>query len=119
MRSAGGVHRMELSGGLVLGLQPVARKSRTVVHCQSEWPVRVQCDGQPRAAHTGPLYQAFLDSFSVSIFLLTHSVVHANTHTLLLTQVSFFFFTPLPPRDNDVAGLASAARPDIVIANSR
>lgn len=29
--SAGGAHRMELSGELVLGLQPVGRKSKAVV----------------------------------------------------------------------------------------
>lgn len=49
-------HRMELSGGRVLGLQPVSRKSWTVVHCSSKWPLRVQCDGQfTAAAHTGSL----------------------------------------------------------------
>lgn len=90
---------MELSGGLVLGLKPAGRKSGTVVHCHSEWPLRVLCDGQFRAAHTGSLYQDFLDSLSVSIFF---------------TQCQRLFFFPLSPRD-----LASAVRPDIVITNSR
>ncbi|KAK1902565.1 Kievitone hydratase [Dissostichus eleginoides] len=38
---AGGAHRMEPSGGLVLGLEPVGRKSGAVVHCHSERPLRV------------------------------------------------------------------------------
>lgn len=70
---------MELSGGLVLGLQPVGRKSRTVVHCQSEWPMRVQCDGQPRAAHW-PFVSGFLGLFLCLYF-------SSDTHTLSLTQV--------------------------------
>lgn len=109
---------MELSSGLVLGLKPVGRKSGTVVHCRSQWPLRVQCDGQSRAAHTGSLYQGFLDSLSVSIFFFWFSFLSADTHThtLFLTQASFF---PLSPRDPDVANLASAVRPDIVITNSR
>lgn len=49
-------HRMELSGGRVLGLQPASRKSWTAVHCRSKWPLRVQRDGQFRAAaHTASL----------------------------------------------------------------
>lgn len=109
---------MELSGGLVLGLKPVGRKSRTVVHCQSEWPLRVQCDGQPRAAHTGSLYQRFLDSLSVSIFFSSLTQCYTCKHTHTLAHTSVFFF-PLSPRDTDVARQASAARPDIVITNSR
>lgn len=74
---------MELSGGLVLGLKPVGRKSGTVVHCYSEWPLRVHCDGQSRAAHTGSLYRGFLGlSHCLFFFLpLSHSVIHAVTHT--------------------------------------
>ena len=49
-------HRTELAGGRVPGLQPTGRKSWTAVHCRSKWPLRVQCDGQLRAAaHTGSL----------------------------------------------------------------
>lgn len=104
---------MELSGGLVLGLEPVGRKSGAVVHCHSEWPLRVQCDGQSRAAHTGSLYQGFLDSVSI-FFCLSHTMSY--THTFSHTCLFFFSFYP---RDHDVANVASAVRPDIVITNSR
>lgn len=86
---AGGAHRMELSSRLVLGLQPVSRKSRAVVHCHSEWTLRVQCDGQSGAAHTGPLCQAFLDS--VSIFSVSLTQWHTHTHSF--TKASFFSFS--------------------------
>lgn len=57
--------------------------------CGSEWPLRVQCDGQPRAAHTGSLCQSFLGSLSLSH---THSVIHVDTfiHTSGLTSGFFF-----------------------------
>lgn len=76
---------MELSGELVLGLQPVGRKSKAVVQCYSEWPLRVQCDGQSGAAHTGSLYPGFLDSrflfsfFSCFFLFLSHNVTHTDT----------------------------------------
>lgn len=110
-----GAHRMELSGGLVLGLQPVGRKSWALVHCYSEWPLRVQRDGQSGAVHSGPLYQAFLDS--LCFFLSpSHNVSLSDMYTFSHTSVFFF---SLSPRDPDVANLASAVRPDIVIPNSR
>lgn len=80
-----GAHRMELSGELVLGLQPVGRKSEAAVQCYSEWPLRVQCDGQSGASHTGSLYPGFLDSLSfLFFFCFSHNVTHRHT--------SFFFF---------------------------
>lgn len=100
---------MELSGGLVPGLKPAGRKSSAVVRCHSEWPLRVQCDGQPGASHTGSLYQGFLGLCldSPPPTFLSHNVLHANTQTLPHTSVSFF---PPPlslcPRDSDVVTLA-------------
>lgn len=67
-------HRMELSGGLVPRPSSlVGRKSGTVVHWRSEWPLGVRSDGQPVASHTGSLYQG------------------------LSWTVSLFFFSPRPP----------------------
>lgn len=87
---------MELSGELVLGLQPVGRKSKAVVQCYSEWPLIVQCDGQSGAAHTGSLYPGFLDSrflfsfFSCFFFLsLSYNVTHTDTLKKKITQTSF------------------------------
>lgn len=98
---------MELSGGLVLGLKPVGRKSGTVVHCYSEWPLRVHCDGQSRAAHTGSLYRGFL-GLSHCLFFFPASLTQCYTRSYTHTH-----FLCLRPRD-----LASAVRPDIVITNS-
>lgn len=84
---------MEPSGGLVLGLEPVGRKSEAVVHCHSERPLRVQCDGQSgaltlalciRASWTLSLSQVFLS--------LSHNVLH--------THFTIVFFS-LSPRDLD------------------
>lgn len=77
---------MELSGELVLGLQPVGRKSMAVVQCYSEWPLIVQCDGQSGAAHTGSLYPGFLDSrflfsfFSCFFFSVSLTQCHPHRH---------------------------------------
>lgn len=82
---------MELSGGLVPGLKPAGRKSSAVVRCHSEWPLRVQCDGQPGASHTGSLYQGFLGlCLDSPPLLFSHTMFYMQTHKLCLTQVSLF-----------------------------
>lgn len=83
---------MELSGGLVLGLKPAGRKSGTVVHCRSEWPLRVQCDGQCRAAHTGSLYQGFL-GLALCLNFFPRTVLYMHTHFFFSHKRLFF----LPP----------------------
>lgn len=75
-------HRMELSGGRVLGLQPASRKSWTALHCRSKQPLRVQCDGQLEPQHTLALCVGDLG--------LSHT--HMHTHSFGDTSV---FFAPL------------------------
>lgn len=84
---------MELSSGLVLGLQPVGRMNEAVVHCHSEWPLRVQCDGQSGSAHTGSLYQDFLDSVSVCVvffFAVSLTQCHTCKHTHCFSHKRLF-----------------------------
>lgn len=102
---------MELSGGLVPGLKPAGRKSSTVVRYHSEWPLRVQCDGQPGASHTGSLYQGFLGLCLDFFFFPCFSLTQCSTckHTNFSSHKCLFFFPPplsLRPRDSDVATLA-------------
>lgn len=81
-------HRMELSGGRVLGPQPASRKSWTAVHCRCKWPLRVQCDGQFRAAaHTGSLCWGSWD-------FLAHTMSHTLTYTHFWWHKCLFFLSP-------------------------
>lgn len=106
---------MKLSGGFVLGFKPAWRKCKVVAYCYSEWPLRVQCDGQSVAAHTGPLYQDFLDSFYFFFFFsrVSHTMSHTFTH-IFFSHKNLFF--PWSPRDLDVANQAPALGPDFVRA---
>lgn len=91
MCCAGESHRMELSSGLVLGLQPVGRKSGAVVHCHSEWALRVQCDGQSKDC-THWLFVSGLFGLCFCFFLF---LFHNDTHTLSHTNI--FFCLPRDP----------------------
>lgn len=102
-------HRMELSGGLVPGPSSlVGRKSGTVVHWRSEWPLGVRSDGQPVASHTGSLYQGL--SWTVSLFFfspppfLTQCPTRKNTNFFPSHK---WLFLSASPRDSDAATLAS------------